>query len=109
MNNEKRTLHPGDVFLNRYAGWQTILVYIRSSRHKDPLAHCVYIVKVDGKTMVKEGFYYKHDLQYDKEAFPYLGHIDLKEMWKNTILSALTDKSFFDEYDETGHVKRRKE
>ena len=99
---EKRTLHRGDIFLNRWAGWQTLFVYFRTSGR---FCYGVSITKVFGKYKVESAQYYKEDISYDTEYFPLIGNININDMWLNAVFGGITDMERLSEYDEEGHRK----
>jgi len=102
MNKKPRILHRGDIFLNKYAGWRTLFVYINTSGR---YANGVGFIQFKSKTIIEKAQYYKEDIQYKAESFPLVGHLNVKNMWIQTIMENLTDDSFFTQYDETGHKK----
>lgn len=101
-----RTLHRGDIFLNKYAGWRSLFVYINTSGR---YANGVSLVRAQDKNIVQKTQYYKEDLRYDIDAFPLVGHINIQQMWENSVMENLTDVSFFADYDTTGQKKHNKE
>ena len=100
---EPRKLKRGQIFLNLWAGWQSLFVYLRTQKD---LCYGVGITKVNGKYKVRNVQYYKHDLQNDAEHFPLMGEIDINEMWLSTVLEniSLRYKLIYQNYDEMGHM-----
>ena len=98
---EKRTLHRGDIFLNRWAGWQTLFVYFRTCGR---YCYGVSITNVLGKQKVRSSQYYKEDLGYDAEHFPLVGHMNIEQMWIQSVFDKV-DMTMLREYEETGHKK----
>ena len=77
----KRELKRGDIFLNLWARWKTIFVYMGTNQG---VCYGITFVEFKGKSEVQEAQYYKESLQ-DAERFQLIGHIDLLEMWKQNI------------------------
>lgn len=104
MRKEARVLHIGDVFLNKYAGWRTLFVLTKTSGR---FCNGISLVRFYGEDKISEAQYYKESIQYDDEAFPLVGHINIKELWKVAILHSLTTDDFMKEYEDSG-MRRRK-
>lgn len=102
MEQTKHILHRGDIFLNKWAGWLSLFVYIRTAGR---LCHGIGMAKFHGKWKISKASYYKQDLEYDAEHFPLVGKINIQKMWTETILYHLSDKNFLDNYLEDGHQK----
>lgn len=99
---EKRTLHRGDIFLNRWAGWMTLFIYFRTSGR---YCYGVSITNVEKKHIIKNAQYYKESIVYDTEHFPLVGKININDMWIQAVLAGIPDKSFINEYKENGNKK----
>lgn len=96
----RRVLKRGQIFLNRWAGWQTIFIYLRSDARN---CHGIAITKCKSKYGVRLASYSKSDIQYDAEHFPCIGKMDITNMWINTALCHIITPDVLKEYDETGH------
>ena len=94
----KRELKRGDIFLNLWAGWKTIFVYLGTNQR---VCYGFTLVEFKGKSEVQKAQYYKESLQ-DAERFPLIGHIDLLEMWKQNIHNGTLIGCYNRQYDETG-------
>ena len=102
MPKEKFTIKRGQIFLNRWAGYKTLFVYLNTSGR---LANGICFVTVNGKTIIRKGQYYRQDLA-DANYFPKVGFIDIRKMWETALQNGITDNELIDkEYDSiTGHT-----
>ena len=101
--NERRVLHRGDIFLNKWAGWMTLFVYFRTSGR---YCYGVSITNVEGKYAIRNAQYYKEDIMYDAEHFPIVGKVNINEMWISAVFENIPDKNFMKAYTDNGHLIR---
>ena len=88
---ERRKLHKGDIFQNRYAGHNTFLVYEGQSGQYANVTTLIDLGPKFGWDMRPRAKYYLNDLEYDEEHFPLVGHANFREL--NTIVrNFLLDK-----------------
>ena len=102
-NNKKPRFKRGQIFLNRWAGYKNLFVYLNANGQ---YAYGISIITINGEIKIQKAIYYKHDLS-DTEHFPVVGFIDIRTMWLTALENGLTDTKQIDaEYDtKTGHKK----
>lgn len=83
-------MRKGTIFKNNWAGHETYFVYQSDKRiNGQQCCHGWDIVKIDGVWRLRQGDFYRRDLETDSEHFPVVGYINLHVAIRQLIMDAV--------------------
>ncbi len=86
---KQRKLKRGQIFLNLWAGQQSLFVISTVSKDR---CYGTNIFKANGKFQIHNGEHYTYNLKHDEEHFKLVGEIDIDAMWIDTVFGQITQE-----------------